>query len=657
MATTKTVKTKAVISAQDKASPTIKDIQRRFKAFSRSIKGLSGNLQKLAGVSLAPLAGGLATAAGILKSSVSSMVNYGAAVDDTSRSLGIASEALQSFRYAAELGGSSTEELDGAVAMLNKNMGNVAAGKNKDLAGLMEHLGISMKDANGQMKTAAELMPEIADAIKNQTNATQRAYIATQFFGKSGQNLIKTLSEGSEGLEAARKEAEKFGLILSEQDVKAAAEFGDSMTRTQMAVQGVQNTIGSKLLPVLQPMLDSMNDWIAENREWIATAITEALMDFSNALKTIDFKTLVTGAVSFVKQCAALFSAMGGLKTVAIAVGAIFAGKLVIGFVSTVSALSSVVTTGITLAKVVFPLMTSAVSAFGKALFMNPIGLVIGAIAGLIYVGYQLYKNWDTVSRFFIDSWESIKQAFSGAGEWMSALWDGVINASSECWDNFCSYITETIPDSIRSAWESVKAWFQSVFDAMLSPIDTVEASLDSVGEWFDNLFSEVLLSVGDISASWDDFCNLITETIPNKIKSVWEGIKNWFKGIFDAILSPIETISKGWDIVKGTVSEKVGGAWESFKKSVGLGEDEPEPTRVSSAFPTSEEAISYAPAAPAPAAMSLSPMPLTSEVNSSMVVTVRTPEGVEATVDNYRSDAPNSTFKAHTETNRGLLR
>ena len=576
MATTKTVKTKAVISAQDQASPTIKDIQRRFKAFSRSISGLSGNLKKLAGVSLAPLAGGLATAAGILKSSVSSMVNYGTAVDNTSRSLSIASDSLQAFRYAADLGGSSAEELDGAVAMLNKNMANVAAGKNKDLAGLMEHLGISMKDANGQMKTAAELMPEIADAIKNQTTSTQRAYIATQFFGRSGQNLIKTLSDGSEGLEAARKEAEKFGLILSEQDVKAATQFGDSMTRTQKAIQGVQNTIGSKLLPVLQPMLDSMNDWIAENREWIATAITEALLDFSNALKTIDFKTIVTGAVNFVKQCAALFSAMGGLKTVAIALGAIFAGKLVIGFVSTVSALSSVVSTGFTLAKVVFPLMTSAVSAFGKALFMNPIGLIIGAIAGLIYAGYQLYKNWDKVTAFFVDSWATIKKSFSGVGEWFSELWEGTTTSISE---------------------------------------------------------------------SWETFCTLLTETIPNKIKSVWEGIKNWFKGIFDAILSPIETISKGWDIVKGTVSEKVGGAWESFKNSIGWGSDDSPSTAAESAG-----------ASPA-AAVSLNPASMTSEVNSSMVVTVRTPEGVEATVDSYKSDAPNSTFKAHTETNRGLLR
>ena len=226
-----------------------------------------------------------------------------------------------------------------------------------------------------------------------------------------------------------------------------------------------------------------------------------------------------------------------------------------------------------TLAKVVFPLMTSAVSAFGKALWANPIGLVIGIIAGAAYL---CYKHWDTVSKFLIDSWETVKSAFNAVSEWFSELWEGTTTSISESWENFCT---------------------------------------------------------------------LLTETIPNKIKSLWEGIKNWFKGIFDAILSPIETISKGWDIVKGTVSEKVGGAWQSFKNSLGWGSDD-SPS-------TAAESAGVSPAA----AVSLNPASMTSEVNSSMVVTVRTPEGVEATVDNYRSDAPNSTFKAHTETNRGLLR
>ena len=86
--------------------------------------------------------------------------------------------------------------MDSAIAILNKNMANAANGSNKNLVGLMNRLGISMRDSNGKLKDAAQLMPEVADAIKSQTTATQKAYIATQFFGKSGQGLIKTLNDG-----------------------------------------------------------------------------------------------------------------------------------------------------------------------------------------------------------------------------------------------------------------------------------------------------------------------------------------------------------------------------------------------------------------------------------------------------------------------------
>ena len=467
----KTVKNKVVVSAQDKATPALSKIKKEFRVFSRQIKGLGNELKGLGSITALPIAGAFASAAAIVKNSIGSMVSYGGAVDDASRNLTIASDALQAFRYAADQSGSSASQMDSAIAMLNKNMANAANGSNKNLVGLMNRLGISMKDSNGKLKDAAQLMPEVADAIKSQTTATQKAYIATQFFGKSGQGLIKTLNDGSAGLAAQRKEAEKFGAIMSKEEVAAATLFGDSLTRTRYAIQGLQNAIGGKLLPILQPLLDNFNDWIAKNRKWIATTIVDAIKDFADSLKDIDLKSVVAGFVKFVQTSAKVFSALGGLKTVGVAVASLYGVKVIASIMGVGKAMLSLIPTIVSLS---------------AALWANPIVLIVGAIVaaigGLIYGGYQLYKHWNKVVTWFTGVWEKVKQAVGAFFDWYLGLWGiladdvmavvkSVYDAVSSVFSKLCSFISDewngllALPDKLKDGFKNLVSFFSDLWE------------------------------------------------------------------------------------------------------------------------------------------------------------------------------------------------
>ncbi len=505
----KTQKTKTIITAKDEASAELLKVRKNFKVFAKDVSSLGGELKKLGAITALPIAGAIASAGGIVKNAVSSMVAYGGAVDDASRNLTIASDALQGFRYAAEQSGSSASEMDGAIAMLNKNMANAAQGSNKNLVGLMNHLGISMKDTNGKMKDAAALMPEIADAISRQTDATQKAYIATQFFGKSGQGLIKTLNDGAEGLEAQRKEAEKFGVVMSKEGVAAATLFGDSMTRTRYAIQGVQNSIGEKLLPTLQPMLDAMNDWIAENREWFATSITDGVKDLAVALKDIDIKAVVNGFVSLVKTSFDVFNALGGLKTIGIAIASIYGIKVVSSIVSTTSALIGII-------PAIAPLISAigsaskAVWAFNASLLANPITWwVVGitaAVAAVAGAAYLIYKNWDKVCAFFSGVWEGIKGVF----EWY-------VDYIKSCWDLVCS-----LPDLVKAAFSGLGKWFGGIWES-------VKASFFGPFEEAYNKISGAFATVGNIAGS------------------AWDSVTGWFSGDSSSVSSrQTDAISRG---------------------------------------------------------------------------------------------------------------
>ncbi len=490
----KVVHNKVVTGLTDNVTPGLKEIRKNFKAFSNSAKRLGKELKGLGTISFAPMAAGLTAGLAAVKSSIGAMVDYGASIDDSSRNLSIAAEALQTFRYAAEQSGSSAGEMDNAIAKLNQNMGNVAQGKNKDLAGLMDYLGISMKDANGHMKTSAELMPEIANALASQTDSTQKAYIATQFFGKSGQNLIKTLSGGAAGLEEFQKEAEHFGIVMSQDDVDAATEFGDSLTRTRYAVQGVQNAIGSKLLPVLQPLLNDFNEWIASNRQWLATTISDSVKDFANSLKDINFKEIIKGAMSFVKASVNLFNSLGGLKTVGIVVGTLFAGKVVSSVVSTSLAFFKLGSAAVALSKVALPALTMGVKSFGIALMTTPVGWICAGLAAVAAAAYLIIDNWDKVKGWLSDFWTWFKDSPLAAmnplvifGKFIENHWDTIKECFSKSWDfikgiwdKFCN-----LPNAIKEAWADLKEWFSNLFSSIG---DSISTGISSVGEKFTSL-------------------------------------------------------------------------------------------------------------------------------------------------------------------------
>lgn len=510
----------------DQLSKPLLNVRKNLKLFQRAAGDVTGNLKTLGAMAMVPMGAAAAGAAAIVKSSVSSMVAYGGAVDDASRSLSIASDALQGFRYAAAQSGSSAEEMDGAIAMLNKNIANAAAGKNKQLVSLFKALGISMRDANGHMKTAAELMPEVADAIARQKDGTQRAYIATQLFGRSGQNLIKLLKGGAAGLAEQRAEAEKFGVIMSQDAVAAATAFGDSMTRNKYAIQGLQNSIGEKLLPVLQPMLDSFNDWIAENREWIATDITDAVKDLAASLKGIDFKGAVQGAISFAKAAFNLFEKLGGLKTVAIAVGGLFASKLVL----------TIGSTAVSVLKLV-----PAVISLNAALWACPVTWIIGALVAIGVAVYELWKHWDEVAAWIEEKWQEVKNFLSTAAR-------GIVIGLSAAW-KIISGAFGAVADSIEAKWQAVKDFFSTAGRGM---------------------------ALG-VTAAFTVAKDFLTETVPNAVKSVWQGVADWFKGIFDKIMAPIDAITNAASGIADTVSNAAGGAWNSVKDFLNIGDKKKE--------------------------------------------------------------------------------
>lgn len=115
----------------------------------------------------------------------------------------VGAEQLQRMKYVSEQAGVPVESLQMGMAKLNKQMGDASAGKNKDLALLMKKLGISARDANGQLKAGIDIPPQLADAFVRNKNPVVQARMGMALFGKSWQEMVPLLMEGSEGINPA----------------------------------------------------------------------------------------------------------------------------------------------------------------------------------------------------------------------------------------------------------------------------------------------------------------------------------------------------------------------------------------------------------------------------------------------------------------------
>ena len=428
------------------------------------------------------------------------------------------------------MSGSSQEELNACLGIFSKNLANAVQGKNKTLVNVFKQLGISMTDANGKMRTTTELLPDIANAMRSQATESQKAYIATQLFGRGGQSLIQMLEGGAEGLNELTAEAERMGIVVDQDGVDSAKAFGDNLDRLKFSLLGVSLSIGQHIIPIIEPMINAFREWIITNREMIATAIVDYCREFAETLKQIDFKALVTTMIDFVKQCNSIFKALGGLKTVAIAVSAIFASKLLTSIFGIVSAVSA---------------LTKAVWGLGMAILSTPVGWILAVIAAVIFAIYMIYNHWDELVAFFKASWEFIFSIFSKAIDWLKSNFTDEWNACAK---------------AITWYWELVKSFYGTLWDGICGYF-----------KWAWGVIKEIANFICGIpQAITSAFDGLVSF-----FKEVWDGIYNTFfkpfADMYDNIAGKIDTV-KGWG---SKVGDTVSSAWDSAKSVIGLGNDE----------------------------------------------------------------------------------
>lgn len=241
------------------------------------------------------------------------------AADDlvkTASKVGVAVDELSRLKHAADLSGVSMEGLSTALRKLSQNLVTTAEGGSSEAARAFQRLGITVTDSAGQLKTADQVLSEVAARFAEMPDGVQKTASAVAIFGRSGTDLIPMLNGGAEGLAAMKAEADALGIVIDEKTARAAEQFNDNLTRLQRVADGVTNQLAARLAPGLAKVSDVL----------VGAAKDAKFMDKVGLVLDATLRSLVTSAIAL----AASFKLVGQtFQVIGAAIYKAFTGDLV----------------------------------------------------------------------------------------------------------------------------------------------------------------------------------------------------------------------------------------------------------------------------------------------------------------------------------------
>jgi hypothetical protein len=288
------IKTQLVIEGKNNAS-------KAFKEADSQLLGISSAAKK-AGASL--LATFSVAAIGVW---VKSSITAADQARKTAQSIGLTTESFTGLQFAASQSGVANTELSGSLTRLSRSMSD-AAKKGGIPAEIFSNLGISVLNAEGNLRSADEVLADLADTFQNMPNGVEKTAAAVELLGRSGARLIPLLNGGSEGIKALTDQAERLGLVISDEQAAASERFNDNIAAMGGAARGASNTIAGELLPTLNEMSGLLLDVVEDG---------ESAQIMADGLSFI-LKSLATVVIAVSTTFANLGRAIGGTAAAAV---------------------------------------------------------------------------------------------------------------------------------------------------------------------------------------------------------------------------------------------------------------------------------------------------------------------------------------------------
>ena len=484
--------------------------------------------------------------------------DYGDTIEKNSQKVGLSMKSYQQWDYAMNLAGTSMADCTNGLKTLTNTFDDANNGS-KSAEEKFKRLGLSLDDLKG--KSREEVFGETVKALQNISDETTKAALANDMFGKSGQNLLPLFNQTNEETEKLLQEAEKYGMVMSDDAVKASAEFEDSLTKLKGTLNGVKNGLMGDFLPSLTMVMDGLSDIFAGvegGSDKLKSGIDGILGNVDQMIpKVIDFLSTIADVV---------------LKNAPMIIESLAKGIL--------NAIPKLLPT---ISKVIISIVQSLTKMLPDILKMG-IQVILELAKGIAEALPELIPAIVDAVLLMVETLiDNIDLLIDAAIQLIIGLAEGIIKALPKLIEKAPVIIQKLVEALIRNLPKLIEAAIQLVIMLAKGIMDNLGPLLKACVEIIGAIVKGIVDSLGKIFEVGAKIIGKIIEGIGNAIKDLWDWAKDLpkkiadkigegFSAIFDAgknlISGLIDGMKKGWESLKGGVAD-VGNSIVDFTKNL----------------------------------------------------------------------------------------
>jgi len=419
---------------------------------------------------------------------------------------------------------------------------------------MMEKLGISMKDSEGNALGLSEMVRELADSTAHMSEADKVATLAKLVGTEAVSGFLSLISAGP-------AEIDKMTLSLQNSEgaaAETAAQMKDGIGGALENLSGAFETVAIMIGDVLVPYVQQAAEWLASLAERF-TGLSEGTKNF------LVIGTAIVG----------IFSAIAA----GIGIAMVVVGSIITSLGTLATALGIAGGAG-GLLSAVFAAIT------------GPIGIAVAAIVGIVAAVVLAYNKIDWFRDMVNAAWAKIKDltviAFNAIKKAITDAIAAVLAFAKPQLDKFKAFWAENgkqIQSLVKTYFESVviiikgvmgiiKGIFQTVWPIISGTVKAAWETIKLVVSTAINIILGVVKTVlqvlqGDWKGAW--------ETIKGTLVKIWADIGKYLKGIDlaqtgkDIIRGLIKGIASMGGAIKKTVSDLAAKIPQWAKKILGI--------------------------------------------------------------------------------------
>lgn len=299
--------------------------------------------------------------------------------------LGVSTDTLQKWTYAARFVDTEVETMTKGLAKTVAAMGD-AISTGQDYIEIGNLLKVSMVDTNGILLGSEAVYMNAIDAIGALSSETEKEIAAQDLFGKSYQDMMPLIQAGSAAIAAYGEEAEQLGIILDSNTVKQLGKLDDALQVISAQGEGLKNTFAAS---IAEPMTEIAKT-VSEVMRNITTSLKSgsaqlALQKIGAAAQAVAVKLGDLAVTVLPKLANAALWLVDNFKTLVTVVGAITGAFVALKAAMAIVALIKSLNAALAASAVATKIATIAQHAYNAALNACPAVAVAAAIAALTF--------------------------------------------------------------------------------------------------------------------------------------------------------------------------------------------------------------------------------------------------------------------------------